>query len=99
LILNLIVARPLRVEYPGAIYHVTSRGRERLDILEEDHDRKRLEARKAYRRFVRRGIKAPSPWDALKARCIPGGEAFIEKLKTALERQVQAHGDPKKLGF
>jgi len=27
------MARPLRIEYPGAIYHVTSRGSARLPIL------------------------------------------------------------------
>ena len=27
------MARPLRIEYPGALYHVTSRGNERKDIF------------------------------------------------------------------
>ena len=26
------MARPLRVEYPGAVYHITSRGNARQDI-------------------------------------------------------------------
>lgn len=33
------MARPLRIEYPGAIYHVTSRGNARLAIYEDDQDR------------------------------------------------------------
>lgn len=33
------MARPLRVEYPGAIYHVSSRGNARSDIYLEDSDR------------------------------------------------------------
>ena len=36
------MARPLRVEFPGAIYHITSRGNARLPIVEDDEDRKRL---------------------------------------------------------
>ena len=35
------MARPLRIEYPGALYHVTSRGNERLAIVLDDHDRLR----------------------------------------------------------
>lgn len=33
------MARPLRVEYDGAIYHVTSRGNAREDIFDGDQDR------------------------------------------------------------
>lgn len=33
------MARPLRIEYDGAIYHVTSRGNERKNIFKEDEDR------------------------------------------------------------
>jgi len=34
------MARPLRVEFDGAIYHVTSRGNARADIFDDDGDRK-----------------------------------------------------------
>jgi len=34
------MARPLRVQYPGALYHVTCRGNERKDIYQDDADRK-----------------------------------------------------------
>ena len=34
-----IMARPLRIEYPGAWYHVTCRGNERRDIFRDDNDR------------------------------------------------------------
>jgi len=34
------MARPLRIEYPGAFYHVTSRGNARNNIYENDQDRK-----------------------------------------------------------
>jgi putative transposase len=33
------MARPLRIQYPGAVYHVTCRGNERKDIFKDDHDR------------------------------------------------------------
>jgi putative transposase len=33
------MARPLRIQFPGAVYHVTSRGDRREAIFEDDHDR------------------------------------------------------------
>ena len=33
------MSRPLRIEYPGALYHVTARGNARRDIVEDDGDR------------------------------------------------------------
>ena len=33
------MARPLRLEFPGAVYHVTSRGDRREPIFEDDSDR------------------------------------------------------------
>ena len=33
------MARPLRIEYPGALYHVTSRGDRQEAIFEDDQDR------------------------------------------------------------
>ncbi len=33
------MARPLRIEYDGALYHVTSRGNERKSIFKDDEDR------------------------------------------------------------
>jgi putative transposase len=34
------MARPLRLEFAGALYHVTSRGDRREDIYLDDDDRK-----------------------------------------------------------
>lgn len=34
------MARPLRIEYPGAVYHLTGRGNERKDIFRDDSDRR-----------------------------------------------------------
>ena len=36
------MARPLRLEFPGAIYHLTARGDRREDIFADDADRERL---------------------------------------------------------
>jgi REP-associated tyrosine transposase len=39
---DLGMARPLRIEFPGAIYHVMSRGNAKQDIYLDDHDRRRF---------------------------------------------------------
>lgn len=36
------MARPLRITYPGAFYHVTSRGNERKDIFKSKRDREKF---------------------------------------------------------
>ena len=36
------MARPLRIEYPGAWYHVTCRGNERSTIYRDDKDKRRF---------------------------------------------------------
>jgi putative transposase len=36
------MARPLRLEHSGAVWHVTSRGNERRDIFRDDRDRERF---------------------------------------------------------
>lgn len=33
------MARPLRIEYPGAVYHITSRGNEKKSIFKDEQDR------------------------------------------------------------
>ncbi len=39
------VSRPLRIEYPGAFYHVTSRGNERGTIFQNNRDREKMQER------------------------------------------------------
>lgn len=36
------MARPLRIEYDGALYHITSRGNERKPVFKDDEDRRVL---------------------------------------------------------
>ena len=36
------MGRPIRIQYPGALYHVTSRGNERRDIFMDGDDRRKF---------------------------------------------------------
>ena len=36
------MARPLRIQYPGAVYHITCRGNDRKNIFRDNLDRKKL---------------------------------------------------------
>ena len=36
------MARPLRIEYPGAVYHVMARGNQGRPFFKDDKDRKRF---------------------------------------------------------
>jgi REP element-mobilizing transposase RayT len=38
----IFMARPLRIEYEGALYHITSRGNEKKEIFKNDTDRRRF---------------------------------------------------------
>ena len=38
----LVMPRKLRIQYPGAIYHVMNRGDRREAIFEDDQDRQRF---------------------------------------------------------
>lgn len=37
--IRLVMARPLRIEYPGAVYHITSRGNEKKTVFKDEQDR------------------------------------------------------------
>ncbi len=36
------MARPLRIEYPDAYYHITARGNEQKNIFKSDRDREKF---------------------------------------------------------
>jgi len=36
------MARPLRIEYPGAFYHILNRGQRQEAIVDDDRDRERF---------------------------------------------------------
>ena len=33
------MARPVRIEYPGAVYHVVTQGNNRQNVFQDDRDR------------------------------------------------------------
>ena len=49
-------------------------------------------AQEAYKRFVREGLRAPSPWEALKGQVLLGGEAFVDRLAPLLA-DAAAHAE------
>jgi hypothetical protein len=62
------MARPLRIEFAGALYHITARGNDRKAIYLDDVDRK----------FVSEGKEGlPSPWVSLKNQIYLGDDAFV----------------------
>jgi hypothetical protein len=75
------MARPLRIEYPGAVYHVTSRG----NVLGRFAINKN-EARKIYRKFVADGLRkqAQSPWKKLVGQIVFGSSDFVADIQSRL---------------
>ena len=63
------MARVLRIEFPGAIYHVTSRGDRREAIYVDDADR---------RRFLELAAQAMDRFDAsVMAYCLMGNHYHV----------------------
>ena len=92
------MTRPLRLEYPGALYHITSRGNERRTIYWEDNDyqlflnlalfgTQKTAARRQYARFVAEGVGMESIWSDLKHQIFLGNEAFVDRQRELLEGQ------------
>jgi hypothetical protein len=67
------MSRPLRIEFPDALYHVTARGDRREAIFE----------------FVAEGIKAGSPWSKLKGQVYLGDEHFVKRMQSGLQSGKQ----------
>jgi hypothetical protein len=68
------MARPLRIEIAGGVYHVTTRGGERRDVVRDDQDRISKLVRQAARRR-----QEDCPWDRLL-------RTFEKKLAGSLEK-------------
>lgn len=51
-----------------------------IDWILKQFGKQRKVARRRYREFVQAGMDFGSPWEELKAQCILGGKAFIEKI-------------------
>src|SRR5258708_18442731 len=96
------MARPLPVEYPGAVYHVTARGNERRRTFRDDADRRRFLATLA-EAVQEHGIRLhayclmpnddafgqalPSPRDEWPGGLALGGEAFFQRVRELLGRK------------
>ena len=52
------MARPIRIQFEGAYYHVTVRGNAREDLFRDDHDRTRLLDRLKQAVAARMGVEA-----------------------------------------
>ena len=85
------MARPLRLEYPGAVYHVMSRGHERSAIFREDGDREKFHS-------VLGAVVGDERWE-LHGYCLMGNhyhllvetpEGQLSRGMKALEQQVCA---------
>ena len=88
------MARPLRAHFEGAIYHVTSRGNERKNIVRSDKDRElfiRVLAQMLEDYHVvchaLEGMKSKKcPWDEVHGACY-GGEELKGKLREIFKRK------------
>jgi hypothetical protein len=61
----MLMARPLRIEYPGAIYHATFRGNEWKPVFRSDADRRQVlqQMAEAHDRYqTRRYVSDEPPW-------------------------------------
>ena len=62
------MARPLRVQFPGALYHVTARGNERKPIFRDERDRP-AQVRKYLSQYLSADAQARSAWRSATAAC------------------------------
>ncbi len=84
------MARPLRIEYEGALYHVTSRGNAREVIFVDDKDRH------VYRRFVRERVHSSSPWAKVTGQVLLGSPASIRRLARRLKASESVKEIPRR---
>ncbi len=106
-----VVLNPVRADmveqpeqYPWSNYRATAGFGKRpffltVEWILAQFGQKRVEAQRAYRRFVLVGKKKPSPWEELKAQCILGSRKFIEKIKPALKDKSMLTEIPKRERF
>jgi REP element-mobilizing transposase RayT len=79
-------------DWPWSSYRATASGRGQPDWLTtgwtlQHFGAQDAGARRAYRRFVREGIEAASPWDDLRAGAFLGGESFLRTMTERVRRE------------
>ncbi len=80
-------------DWPWSSYRATAAGRGGPDWLTTRWVLRHFggadtAARRAYRRFVREGIGAASPWDDLRAGAFLGGQGFLRTMAERLRREA-----------
>jgi REP element-mobilizing transposase RayT len=80
------MARPTRIEFPGALYHVTARGNERKAVFRDDADRaKYLERLSHYRDSLGFKLLAYCLMDNHVHLAIESGEAPLSRIMARLQ--------------
>jgi REP element-mobilizing transposase RayT len=82
------MARPLRIEYPGAFYHITSRGNEQKDVFKSQRDREK---------FLGYLESATTHYGAaIHAYCLMNNHylLLVERIKGKLKKYVECGPDP-----
>jgi len=103
------MARKLRIQYPGAIYHVMNRGDRREAIFEDDKDRERLLetlteacAKTGWQAGKADGLERGRPKSAAEGRAEEGGfslgVAFSDDDAAGLDCGAAEHGHPRSSG-
>jgi len=100
------MARKLRVQYPGAIYHVMNRGDRREAIFTDDHDRQ-LFLWSSYPLYLKEPANRPvwlrvdrllGDW-GIPQDSSAGREQFALRLETRRQAETQPDFDPYKRGW
>jgi len=103
------MARKLRIQYPGAIYHVMNRGDRREAIFEDDKDRERLLetlteacAKTGWQAGKADGLERGRPKSAAEGRAeedrVGLGVAFADDDATGVDRRAAQHGHARASG-
>jgi hypothetical protein len=98
------MSRKLRIEYPGAMYHVMNRGDQREDIFRDDEDRQRFlstmgekgvpkDSEAGRRQFGllmerRRAEESGADYEQIRRDWVLGSEAFRQELLAAAVERV-----------
>jgi hypothetical protein len=85
------MSRKLRIEYPGAMYHVMNRGDQREDIFRDDQDREDTEAGRGQFASLmerRRGEDSGADYEQIRRDWVLGSEAFRQELLAAVVERV-----------
>lgn len=85
------MSRPLRIEYPGAIYHITSRGIDQRDIFKNDKDREHFiqllrESADFYKVEVVAYCLMPNHFHFLLCTKKPNLSRFMQRMNAAYTR-------------